>query len=162
MSVSSVPSFLSSPWLRIKRNLQVKNGWEEVSGALGDLGTFIPIVITLTLVNHLDLGTTLLFTGAYNIITGQLDIMLFSQNYSQNSQALHIHFYCQMDSEERSSAEFFVSLCQVLGQTQKTISEIFLSLQFHTYLCFFTATIGYFGFIKYWTLRRVTRVFLRS
>ncbi|CAM6013705.1 unnamed protein product [Sphagnum balticum] len=70
MSVSSVPSFLSSPWLRIKRNLQVKNGWEEVSGALGDLGTFIPIVITLTLVNHLDLGTTLLFTGAYNIITG--------------------------------------------------------------------------------------------
>ncbi len=111
MSVSSVPSFLSSPWLRIKRNLQVKNGWEEVSGALGDLGTFIPIVITLTLVNHLDLGTTLLFTGAYNIITGQLDRMFFFQNYTQNSQALHIHFYCQMDSEERSSAEFFVSLC---------------------------------------------------
>jgi hypothetical protein len=89
----------------------VKNGWEEVSGALGDLGTFIPIVITLTLVNHLDLGTTLLFTGAYNIITGQLDRMFFFQNYTQNSQALHIHFYCQMDSEERSYAEFFVSLC---------------------------------------------------
>lgn len=44
----------------------------EASGALGDLGTFVPIAIALTLVNGLDLGTTLLFTGAYNIITGLL------------------------------------------------------------------------------------------
>ncbi|KAF3781306.1 Molybdate transporter 2 [Nymphaea thermarum] len=44
----------------------------ELSGAVGDLGTFIPIVLALTLVNHLDLGTTLIFTGLYNIATGYL------------------------------------------------------------------------------------------
>ena len=42
----------------------------EMSGALGDLGTFVPIVVALALANGLDLGTTLIFTGAYNIITG--------------------------------------------------------------------------------------------
>ncbi|CAN6442057.1 unnamed protein product [Victoria cruziana] len=46
--------------------------WSELSGAVGDLGTFIPIVLALTLVNHLDLGTTLIFTGVYNIATGYL------------------------------------------------------------------------------------------
>jgi len=37
---------------------------------LGGLGTIIPNVIALTLVNGLDLGTALTFTGVYNIITG--------------------------------------------------------------------------------------------
>lgn len=44
----------------------------EVSGALGDLGTFLPIVVGLTQTVGLDLGTTLWFTGAYNIATGLL------------------------------------------------------------------------------------------
>ncbi|EEF44714.1 sulfate transporter, putative [Ricinus communis] len=44
----------------------------ELSGAVGDLGTFIPIVLTLTLVSHLDLSTTLIFTSLYNISTGLL------------------------------------------------------------------------------------------
>lgn len=57
-------------WERFKRNLHCKAKWSEVNGSLGDLGTFIPIVIALTLVNGLDLGTTLIFTGVYNIITG--------------------------------------------------------------------------------------------
>ncbi|GLJ05300.1 hypothetical protein SUGI_0015610 [Cryptomeria japonica] len=52
-----------SLWIRFKSNLQCKAKWAEVSGSMGDLGTFIPIVIALTLVNGLDLGTTLLFTG---------------------------------------------------------------------------------------------------
>ncbi|XP_042496119.1 molybdate transporter 2-like [Macadamia integrifolia] len=46
--------------------------WSELGGSVGDLGTYIPIVLALTLVNHLDLGTTLIFTGLYNIITGFL------------------------------------------------------------------------------------------
>lgn len=46
--------------------------WSELSGAVGDLGTYIPIVLALTLVNGLDLGTTLLFTALYNAITGFL------------------------------------------------------------------------------------------
>ena len=38
--------------------------WSELGGSVGDLGTYIPIVLALTLVNHLDLGTTLIFTAA--------------------------------------------------------------------------------------------------
>lgn len=44
----------------------------ELSGAVGDLGTYIPIVLTLSLVNNLDLTTTLVFTSLYNIATGLL------------------------------------------------------------------------------------------
>ena len=53
-----------------RTNMKYKSVWMEMSGALGDLGTFIPIVVALALANGLDLGTTLIFTGAYNIITG--------------------------------------------------------------------------------------------
>ncbi|KAG6537521.1 hypothetical protein ZIOFF_002615 [Zingiber officinale] len=46
--------------------------WAELGGSVGDLGTYIPIVLALSLVNHLDLGTTLIFTGLYNAVTGLL------------------------------------------------------------------------------------------
>ncbi|KAK1298538.1 Molybdate transporter 1 [Acorus calamus] len=39
---------------------------------MGDLGTYIPIVMTLSLSKGLDLGTTLIFTGLCNLITGAL------------------------------------------------------------------------------------------
>lgn len=59
------------PWWR--RHLRLRNPLSsEISGAVGDLGTYIPIVITLTLVSHLDLSTTLIFTALYNIATGLL------------------------------------------------------------------------------------------
>ncbi|GAV69180.1 hypothetical protein CFOL_v3_12681 [Cephalotus follicularis] len=55
------------------RNIRLKTTLlSEISGAVGDLGTFIPIVLTLTLVSHLDLSTTLIFTALYNIATGIL------------------------------------------------------------------------------------------
>ncbi|OAE35362.1 hypothetical protein AXG93_3546s1200 [Marchantia polymorpha subsp. ruderalis] len=59
-------------WLRVRANLQFKtvNFWEEVSGSMGDLGTFIPLLLTLAFVNGVDVGTTLLFTGLYNVVTG--------------------------------------------------------------------------------------------
>ncbi|XP_019443404.1 PREDICTED: molybdate transporter 2 isoform X2 [Lupinus angustifolius] len=44
----------------------------ELSGAVGDLGTYIPIVLALSLVNNLNLTTTLTFTALYNIVTGLL------------------------------------------------------------------------------------------
>lgn len=53
--------------LRLKTTL-----CSELSGAVGDLGTYIPIVLALTLVTHLDLSTTLIFTALYNIATGLL------------------------------------------------------------------------------------------
>ncbi|XP_042950910.1 molybdate transporter 2 [Carya illinoinensis] len=68
-STSTTP-LLSTPWhrrFRLKTTLS-----SELSGAVGDLGTYIPIVLTLTLVSHLDLGTTLVFTALYNVATGLL------------------------------------------------------------------------------------------
>ncbi|GAA0141875.1 hypothetical protein LIER_02918 [Lithospermum erythrorhizon] len=44
----------------------------ELGGSVGDLGTYIPLVLALTLVCHLDLSTTLIFTALYNIVTGLL------------------------------------------------------------------------------------------
>ena len=42
----------------------------EISGSLGDLGTFLPIVIALSEGHQISLTTTLVFTGIYNILTG--------------------------------------------------------------------------------------------
>ncbi|KAK4837514.1 hypothetical protein QYF36_006093 [Acer negundo] len=63
----------SSPLLLFRHRCRFKNSLtSEISGAVGDLGTFIPIVLTLTLVSNLDLSTTLIFTSLYNIATGLL------------------------------------------------------------------------------------------
>ncbi|KAM7276445.1 hypothetical protein ACFE04_018311 [Oxalis oulophora] len=61
-----------SPFEKLKNNLVFKSKWAEINGAMGDLGTYIPIVLALTLAQNLNLGTTLIFTGVYNIITGAL------------------------------------------------------------------------------------------
>ncbi|OAE29134.1 hypothetical protein AXG93_1390s1170 [Marchantia polymorpha subsp. ruderalis] len=58
--------------MRLRDNIRCKNFWQELSGSLGDLGTFIPILLALAYVNKVDLGTTLLFTGMYNVVTGVL------------------------------------------------------------------------------------------
>lgn len=42
----------------------------EISGAFGDLGTFLPLMLGLAKVVNLNVGTTLLFTGLYNLFTG--------------------------------------------------------------------------------------------
>ncbi|KAL2516556.1 Molybdate transporter 2 [Forsythia ovata] len=61
-------------WLRrLTTSLRLKTSLlSELSGSVGDLGTYIPIVLALTLVSHLDLSTTLIFTALYNIATGLL------------------------------------------------------------------------------------------
>ncbi|KAL5231848.1 hypothetical protein ABZP36_030624 [Zizania latifolia] len=55
---------------RARDNLRFRSAWGELNGAMGDLGTYIPIVLSLALSRHLDLGTTLIFTGIYNAVTG--------------------------------------------------------------------------------------------
>jgi hypothetical protein len=55
-----------------RQNLAFRSVWSELNGAMGDLGTYIPIVLSLALSRHLDLGTTLVFTGIYNAVTGLL------------------------------------------------------------------------------------------
>jgi hypothetical protein len=44
--------------------------WGEVGGAVGDLGTFVPLLVGLAVTHRLDVGSTLAFTGIYNIVTG--------------------------------------------------------------------------------------------
>ncbi len=48
----------------------IRVDWSEASGALGDLGTFIPIVASLVAVCRLDAGAVLLFAGLANVASG--------------------------------------------------------------------------------------------
>ncbi|XP_050364995.1 molybdate transporter 1 [Argentina anserina] len=66
------PSFPAKVAHQLKHNLIFRSKWAELNGAIGDLGTYIPIVVALTLARDLNLGTTLIFTGVYNIITGAI------------------------------------------------------------------------------------------
>lgn len=52
-----------------------RNSWRhhyvsEISGSLGDLGTFLPIVIALAVNDTVSLSSTLVFSGFFNIVTG--------------------------------------------------------------------------------------------
>ncbi|XP_015937133.1 molybdate transporter 1 [Arachis duranensis] len=67
---SSGPAFIAMQ--KVKTNLVLRSKWAELNGAMGDLGTYIPIVLALTLSRNLNLGTTLIFTGIYNIVTGAI------------------------------------------------------------------------------------------
>ncbi|XP_062022104.1 molybdate transporter 1 [Rosa rugosa] len=69
---SPQPSFPAKLAHQLKFNLIFRSKWAELNGAMGDLGTYIPIVVALTLARDLNLGTTLIFTGIYNIITGAI------------------------------------------------------------------------------------------
>lgn len=44
----------------------------ELSGSLGDLGTFIPLTLAIVLTTGMDIGIILLFAGLFNIATGFL------------------------------------------------------------------------------------------
>jgi len=42
----------------------------EISGSLGDLGTFIPLLVGMSITNGLDFTSALFFAGLFNIVTG--------------------------------------------------------------------------------------------
>lgn len=42
----------------------------EISGALGDLGTLLPLMIALAQKGSISLSSTLVFSGLFNVITG--------------------------------------------------------------------------------------------
>ena len=42
----------------------------ELSGSLGDLGTLLPIMLSLSLTGQVDLTASLIFGGLWNIVTG--------------------------------------------------------------------------------------------
>ncbi|KAJ1660678.1 hypothetical protein IWQ61_000422 [Dispira simplex] len=55
-----------SRWRYIWENLT----WAEVSGGLGDLGTLIPILVSLSVTRQVSLTSSLFFGGLWNVITG--------------------------------------------------------------------------------------------
>ncbi|KAG8487720.1 hypothetical protein CXB51_018366 [Gossypium anomalum] len=73
-NLDSNPTSLSLDNLvhKVKSNLVFRSKWADLNGAMGDLGTYIPIVLALTLAKDLNLGTTLIFTGVYNMLTGAI------------------------------------------------------------------------------------------
>ncbi|KAG0362351.1 hypothetical protein BC939DRAFT_450238 [Gamsiella multidivaricata] len=55
-----------------ERLVSFKSGFRlgEMSGALGDLGTLLPILLSLALTGQVDLTASLIFGGVWNILTG--------------------------------------------------------------------------------------------
>lgn len=65
MALKDIPKFTKHN-LRTLRHAPVS----EISGALGDLGTLLPLMIALALQGSISLSTTLVFSGIFNIATG--------------------------------------------------------------------------------------------
>ncbi|KAF1938789.1 hypothetical protein EJ02DRAFT_457545 [Clathrospora elynae] len=69
-------SFVTNPIPRLRRtyrhNVETLKSQPlaELSGSLGDLGTLLPLMTALVLTNSISLPSTLLFTGAANVLTG--------------------------------------------------------------------------------------------
>lgn len=62
-----VPSYLE----RITNNIKsLRFNMMEISGSLGDLGTFIPLLVGMVSVNGLNIGSSLFFAGLFNILSG--------------------------------------------------------------------------------------------
>ncbi|KAL7784373.1 hypothetical protein V8C37DRAFT_357909 [Trichoderma ceciliae] len=68
---------MATAWLDRVRRLNVHNlttfrdaPLAEVSGSLGDLGTLLPLMIALAAKGYIDLGSTLVFSGVFNVLTG--------------------------------------------------------------------------------------------
>jgi cellobiose-specific phosphotransferase system component IIC len=68
---------MATAWLARVRRLNVHNfttfrdsPLAEISGSLGDLGTLLPLMIALAAKGYIDLGSTLVFSGVFNVLTG--------------------------------------------------------------------------------------------
>ena len=60
-----------SPWSQLKARLALARfDAHEAAGSLGDLGTFLPLVLGMARQNGLDLGVALFFAGVLNLLTG--------------------------------------------------------------------------------------------
>jgi MFS superfamily sulfate permease-like transporter len=51
---------------------ELRFSWTEISGSLGDLGLFLPLVVAMSIQNGLDMGGILIAAGLMNIATGLL------------------------------------------------------------------------------------------
>jgi len=60
------------PYIRkLKKNISLMTiNPNEISGSLGDMGTFIPLLVGMVSVNGLNISSALFFAGLFNVITG--------------------------------------------------------------------------------------------
>jgi Molybdate transporter of MFS superfamily len=65
-------SYLSQVQQTHRHNVQTlrSSPLAEVSGALGDLGTLLPLMIALAIQGSIHLDSTLVFSGVFNVATG--------------------------------------------------------------------------------------------
>jgi hypothetical protein len=49
-----------------------RNPLGELAGALGDLGTLLPIMVAMTAQGTISLPSTLIFSGIWNVLSGTL------------------------------------------------------------------------------------------
>lgn len=62
----------------------------EISGSLGDLGTLLPLMIAMAINGSISLGSTLVFSGITNILTGAFfGIPLPVSKDAERSQMAH-------------------------------------------------------------------------
>jgi molybdenum cofactor synthesis domain-containing protein len=66
------PANLQSPIsnLQAAAALPLRFTWTELSGSLGDMGTFLPLVLAMSLACGIDFGAILVWAGLMNIFTG--------------------------------------------------------------------------------------------
>lgn len=89
--------------------------WAEISGSLGDLGTFLPILIALSEGKQISLTTTLIFTGIYNILTG---VFFGIPLPVQPMKAIAaIALLKSLSAGQTAAAGIFVSTCILLFST---------------------------------------------
>jgi hypothetical protein len=77
----------------------------EISGALGDLGTLLPLMITLAVNGSISLSTTLVFSGLFNLLTGvvfgvPLPVQPMKVSHSPSIHT-YIHTFCIPSAAEK-------------------------------------------------------------
>ena len=70
----SVSYYSMMEWIKSRRE---EFSLEELSGSLGDLGTFLPLLVGLAREIHLDVGATLIFTGKKEASSPSLTDMVY-------------------------------------------------------------------------------------
>ncbi len=111
MSTPKQVEVCSLQWLPRIGSISGRVILNEASGALGDLGTFVPIVIALTLFVGMDAATILVFAGLANIVTGLVFRVPIAVQPMKAIAALAIAG--AMTADQVSSAGFLIGACML-------------------------------------------------
>lgn len=80
----------------------------EISGAFGDAGTLLPIIVALALQGSINLDSTLVFSGLFNVLTGVVfGVPLPVQPMKVNPDLVEDFFFPFLFASFFSSSHFF-------------------------------------------------------